>query len=158
MVNMLAWYSRTVCGSKSSAIPLHLADHRYPARHSAVLCRCCLDIPQRTDEYTRNSDPHCAISPSRFTLEWIFDLGPVDPGRRYMMASMRTLTLAGPAALLVTILTLTGCSQPKPSAEDVKKFLDTAEQKLNDLGVESSRGSWVQENFITDDTEALSAA
>src|SRR5690349_22387361 len=73
-----------------------------------------------------------------------------------MMAFMRMLTLriilAGPLALLA------GCSQPKPSAEDAKKFLDSAEVKLNDLGVEAGRASWVQENFITDDTQALSSA
>ena len=72
------------------------------------------------------------------------------------MAFMRMLTLriilAGPLALLA------GCSQPKPSAEDAKKFLDSAEVKLNDLGVEAGRASWVQENFITDDTQALSSA
>ena len=70
---------------------------------------------------------------------------------------MRTLVLriTVPAVLLV----LTGCStQPKSSADDVKKFLDDAEVRLNDLGVEAGRASWVQENFITDDTEALSAA
>jgi len=47
------------------------------------------------------------------------------------MAFMRMLTLriilAGALALLA------GCSQPKPSAEDAKKFLDSAEVKLNDL-------------------------
>jgi peptidyl-dipeptidase A len=66
---------------------------------------------------------------------------------------MRTLILAVPAALLL----LTGCGQSKPSADDAKKFIDDAEVKLNDLGVEAARASWVQENFITDDTEALSA-
>src|SRR5689334_9948189 len=77
-----------------------------------------------------------------------------------MMASMRThiLRIILPAALAVSLLTLAGCGQSKPSAEDAKKFLDDAEVKLNDLGVESGRASWVQENFITDDTEALSAA
>ena len=72
------------------------------------------------------------------------------------MAVMRTLTsriiLAGALALLA------GCSQSKPSADDAKKFIDSAEVKLNDLGVEAAKASWVQENFITDDTEALSAA
>ncbi|HSP68077.1 MAG TPA: M2 family metallopeptidase [Bryobacteraceae bacterium] len=69
---------------------------------------------------------------------------------------MRTLILRAivPAALLV----LAGCSQSKPSADDAKKFTDAAEVKLNDLGVEAARAAWVQENFITDDTEALSAA
>src|SRR5262249_2481560 len=38
------------------------------------------------------------------------------------------------------------------------KFIDEVEPKLNDLNVEAQKASWVQENFITDDTEALSAA
>jgi peptidyl-dipeptidase A len=69
---------------------------------------------------------------------------------------MRTLVLrlTVPAALAF----LAGCSQPKPTADDAKKFLDDAQVKLNDLGVEAGRAEWVQENFITDDTEALSAA
>ena len=69
---------------------------------------------------------------------------------------MRTLVLrlTFPAAMLL----LAGCSQSKPTADDAKKFLDDAQVKLNDLGVEAGRAEWVQENFITDDTEALSAA
>ena len=49
-------------------------------------------------------------------------------------------------------------ANPSPPADDAKKFLDDAEVKLNDLGIEAGRAAWVQENFITDDTEALSAA
>ena len=69
---------------------------------------------------------------------------------------MRTLALrlTVPAVLAL----LSGCTQSKPSADDAKKFLDDAQVKLNDLGIEAGRASWVQENFITDDTEALSAA
>src|SRR5512147_2759339 len=69
---------------------------------------------------------------------------------------MRTLVLrlTVPAALAL----LAGCSQPKPTADDAKKFLDDAQAKLNTLGIEAGRAAWVQENFITDDTEALSAA
>jgi peptidyl-dipeptidase A len=44
-----------------------------------------------------------------------------------------------------------------PSPEDARKFIDAAEQNLFDLGLKASRASWVQENFITDDTEQLSA-
>jgi peptidyl-dipeptidase A len=51
---------------------------------------------------------------------------------------------------------LAACSR-QPSADDAKKFLDEAEQKTFDLGNESQQATWVQENFITDDTEALSA-
>ncbi len=45
----------------------------------------------------------------------------------------------------------------KATADEAKIFLDGAEKKLRDLYVKSSRASWVQANFITDDTEALAA-
>ncbi len=44
-----------------------------------------------------------------------------------------------------------------PTAAEAKKFLEDAEQRLFDLGVKASRASWVQENFITDDTEQIAA-
>src|SRR5437879_8346457 len=44
-----------------------------------------------------------------------------------------------------------------PSVEQANTFLDDAEKRLFDLGVKQSRASWVQENFITSDTEAMAA-
>jgi peptidyl-dipeptidase A len=44
-----------------------------------------------------------------------------------------------------------------PTAEQASAFLDDAEKRLLDLGVKQSRASWVQENFITFDTEAIAA-
>ena len=44
-----------------------------------------------------------------------------------------------------------------PTVEEARVFLTDAEAKLFDLGVKSSRASWVQENFITDDTEQIAA-
>ena len=44
-----------------------------------------------------------------------------------------------------------------PTAAEAKKFIEEAEQRLFDLGVKASRASWVQENFITDDTEQIAA-
>lgn len=40
---------------------------------------------------------------------------------------------------------------------DADKFVAEAEQKLFDLGIKAQRASWVQENFITDDTEAIAS-
>ena len=60
--------------------------------------------------------------------------------------------------LVIAILALSACSQTgAPSVDDAKKFLDDAEQKVLALGNEAQQASWVQSNFITDDTEALSA-
>src|SRR5260221_13214287 len=40
---------------------------------------------------------------------------------------------------------------------EAQEFMKKAEEQLEDLSVRASRASWVQENFITDDTEAMSA-
>jgi peptidyl-dipeptidase A len=45
----------------------------------------------------------------------------------------------------------------KPTVAEAEQFMKQAEVRLNELGVKTARASWVQENFITDDTEALSA-
>jgi peptidyl-dipeptidase A len=45
----------------------------------------------------------------------------------------------------------------KPTVADAEQFINQAEARLNDIEVKAARASWVQENFITDDTEALSA-
>ena len=45
----------------------------------------------------------------------------------------------------------------EPSAADVEKFLRDAEARLNELAIKSGRANWVQDTYITDDTEALAA-
>src|SRR5260370_19412694 len=40
---------------------------------------------------------------------------------------------------------------------EAQKFIEEAEERLFDLGVKASRAGWVQENFITDDTEQIAA-
>ena len=44
-----------------------------------------------------------------------------------------------------------------PTVEEAKTFLDAAEKRLFDLGVKAQRAAWVQENFITVDTEQIAA-
>jgi peptidyl-dipeptidase A len=46
---------------------------------------------------------------------------------------------------------------PPPTVEEARAFLAEAEARLFDLGVKASRAAWVQENFITDDTEQIAA-
>jgi peptidyl-dipeptidase A len=48
-------------------------------------------------------------------------------------------------------------SAPPPTAEEAKQFIETAEQRLFDLGGKAQRAAWVQENFITVDTEQIAA-
>ena len=47
--------------------------------------------------------------------------------------------------------------RPAPTVEEARTFLGDAEARLLDLGVKASRAAWVQQNFITDDTEQISA-
>jgi len=46
---------------------------------------------------------------------------------------------------------------PAPTVAEAQRFISQAETRLLDLWIKSSRASWVAENFITDDTEAISA-
>jgi len=46
----------------------------------------------------------------------------------------------------------------KPTVAEAQQFVMHAEQRLAELNLRVSRASWVQANFITDDTEALAAA
>jgi peptidyl-dipeptidase A len=62
------------------------------------------------------------------------------------------------ALLLVSATTaLAQSSASAPTAAAAAKFLVRAERALDSLGIRASRASWVQENFITDDTEILNA-
>ncbi|MGI9106969.1 MAG: M2 family metallopeptidase [Pyrinomonadaceae bacterium] len=51
-----------------------------------------------------------------------------------------------------------GAGMAKPTVAEAREFVAHAEQRLTELNLKVSRASWVQENFITDDTEALAAA
>ncbi len=44
-----------------------------------------------------------------------------------------------------------------PTAAEAEKFVAAAEKELFELGLKAQRASWVQENFITDDTERIAA-
>jgi peptidyl-dipeptidase A len=44
-----------------------------------------------------------------------------------------------------------------PTASEAQEFMNRAEAQLSDLAVKVNRASWVQENFITDDTQAMAA-
>ncbi|MGA7382389.1 MAG: M2 family metallopeptidase [Terriglobales bacterium] len=48
-------------------------------------------------------------------------------------------------------------SASKPTVAEAEQFISQAEVRLNELTVRAARAQWVQENFITDDTEAISA-
>lgn len=45
----------------------------------------------------------------------------------------------------------------KPTVAEAEAFMKKAEDQLEELGIRASRAQWVQENFITDDTETMAA-
>jgi hypothetical protein len=45
-----------------------------------------------------------------------------------------------------------------PTAEEAKRFVEQVDKDRRRLWVARDRAGWVNQNFITDDTEALSAA
>ena len=48
-------------------------------------------------------------------------------------------------------------AQTQPTVAEAEQFMKQAEERFNDYGIKAARAAWVQENFITEDTEALSA-
>jgi peptidyl-dipeptidase A len=60
-----------------------------------------------------------------------------------------------PVLLFVCSFSLSAQNATKPTVADAQAFMQKAEAKLAELGEKTQRTSWVQENFITDDTEAI---
>lgn len=63
---------------------------------------------------------------------------------------------------LVTIAVYAQSATPaqppaKPTVAEAEKFVAAAEDELNQLGLKAQRAGWVQENFITDDTEQIAS-
>jgi peptidyl-dipeptidase A len=86
-----------------------------------------------------------------------------------MKSSSRRRVASFAAALVVlSIVVFSSCSrQPQSGTNpgnggaanvaEAQSFMADAEKRLFELNLKASRASWVQSNFITDDTEALSA-
>jgi peptidyl-dipeptidase A len=59
-----------------------------------------------------------------------------------------------------TASTQTTATQPaatQPTVAEAEAFMKDAEARLADIGVKAGRAAWVQENFITDDTQIIAA-
>jgi peptidyl-dipeptidase A len=67
------------------------------------------------------------------------------------------MTIRGVVSITCFLAVLAGCTARKPTAEEARKFIDDAEQKLLVLGVDSGRADWVKSTYITDDTETIAA-
>src|SRR5436190_2922489 len=67
------------------------------------------------------------------------------------------------AALAVAAIGVSACARPDgaaaapPTAAEAKQFLDGVNDSMKRLLVEQNQAGWVQQNFITDDTEAIQA-
>ena len=72
---------------------------------------------------------------------------------------MRTLSLLSTTIALACSLACRGATPTTPgaTAADARKFLDTVNDTMHRLGVVQNQAGWVQQTYITDDTEALEA-
>jgi peptidyl-dipeptidase A len=61
------------------------------------------------------------------------------------------------AIFAVPAMSQSQSSASPPTPEEAKQFLETAEQRLFELNNKAGRAAWVQENFITVDTEQIAA-
>jgi peptidyl-dipeptidase A len=66
------------------------------------------------------------------------------------------LSLSALATMFVMAFRGGGAGQ-KPTVADAEKFVEKAETLYLDATIKDSRASWVQSNFITDDTESIAA-
>jgi peptidyl-dipeptidase A len=60
-------------------------------------------------------------------------------------------------ALSFLILSLSYRAQAAPTAAQAREFMDKAEAEMLSLASHAQQSGWVEENFITGDTEALAA-
>jgi len=60
-------------------------------------------------------------------------------------------------SLLFLVFLAHAQTSSKPTVAEAQAFMNQAEAQLKDMSVKANRAQWVQENFITDDTEALAA-
>ena len=75
------------------------------------------------------------------------------------MNAIRRFSAAG---LVLTVLVVSACAKREadaapPTAADAKQFLAGVNDTMQRLEIESNQAGWVQQNFITDDTEAIQA-
>ena len=62
-----------------------------------------------------------------------------------------------PALCLCLSFVFLSCSGRRPTPEDARTFIDSAEQKLLALNVDQQRADWIKDTYITGDTEEIAA-
>src|SRR5271169_5045136 len=59
--------------------------------------------------------------------------------------------------LLSFLFVIQAQAASKPTVAEAEQFMKQAEARLEEIEIKTARASWVQENFITDDTQLLTA-
>jgi peptidyl-dipeptidase A len=59
--------------------------------------------------------------------------------------------------LLFLSIALQAQTKSKPTVAEAEQFMKQAETRLNELSLKGNQATWVQSNFITEDTEAIAA-
>jgi peptidyl-dipeptidase A len=67
------------------------------------------------------------------------------------------MKLRAMVSALIFLFVMQAYAASKPTVAEAEQFMKQAEARLNEIAVKANRAGWVQENFITDDTQALSA-
>ena len=80
------------------------------------------------------------------------------PDKPWRYRFLTVVVLAFLGLLTAAWLARMSHAEEKPTASEAQAFLEQAEGRLLELWVKGSRASWVQANFITEDTERLAAA
>ncbi len=77
----------------------------------------------------------------------------------FRVLSVAALCVALPALVAAQAASKAAAPMPaaRPAVAEVRAFLEGAEKRLLELTVKAQRASWVEENFITDDTEQVAA-
>ena len=76
---------------------------------------------------------------------------------RIVAGALAGIVFAGFAAAQNPALAKTSGKKSSPTVAAAQEFLDEAESRYFDLTNKAQRASWVEENFITDDTEEIAA-
>src|SRR5260370_8874423 len=76
---------------------------------------------------------------------------------RVLLASVLVVLLLSACSSFAQKTAKTSHTNAKPTVAEAEAFMKHAEEQLLDLSIKGGRASWVQENFITNDTEVLAA-
>ena len=70
---------------------------------------------------------------------------------------LRFVTFLTLALLTFALLAVPSQAASAPTVAEAQEFMKNGEDRLRELTIKASRATWVQQNFITDDTEAIAA-